>query len=153
MCPQQAMMPGHKRLNTPPAVSTPRGRRAVITRRVVELFHRHHGFAGARTLWRDLRHEGIEVTVYGVRKNHGRPEIVHNIPHRQETHDHSRSRCVHAERLGTPQLFSCCSYHSIMRGYHLSAHPTGLDVHGHGYGHQDDHRMAECPQDDYHADY
>lgn len=57
-----------KRLNTPPAVSTPRGRRAVITRRVVELFHRHHGFAGARTLWRDLRHEGIEVTVYGVRK-------------------------------------------------------------------------------------
>lgn len=55
-------------MNKPPAGTTPRGRRAAITEKVKEIFQRHGGFAGARTIFRDLQKQGIDTTLYAVRK-------------------------------------------------------------------------------------
>lgn len=135
-----------KRLNTPPAASTPRGRRAVITRRVVELFHRHHRCAGARTLWRDLRHEGIEVTVYGVRKIMAEQKLFtkyRTLRKRTTIPDPGvckRKDLVHRNFSPAVPTTALCGDITSLRT------PQGwmYQAHGHGYGHQDDRGMADC---------
>lgn len=55
-------------MNKPPARSTPRGVRAALAQKVKDIFASHNGFAGARSIFRDLQEQGITTTLYAVRK-------------------------------------------------------------------------------------
>jgi|GEM_PF-4975405 len=57
-----------KRRDTPPAGGTPRAKRAAITDLVIEIFNEHNGFAGARTIYRQLQAQNVATTLYAVRK-------------------------------------------------------------------------------------
>ena len=57
-----------KRRDTPPAGGTPRAKRAAITDLVIDIFNEHNGFAGARTIYRQLQAQNVATTLYAVRK-------------------------------------------------------------------------------------
>ena len=57
-----------KRRDTPPAGGTPRAKRAAIADLVIDIFNEHNGFAGARTIYRQLQAQNVATTLYAVRK-------------------------------------------------------------------------------------
>ena len=57
-------------------LSTPRGFRDQIADNVKEIFAKHNGFAGVRTIATELGTRGITVTLYAVRKTMRKLELV-----------------------------------------------------------------------------